>query len=181
MQNTMEAVIVHPNTPLPTAMMANDKQVRTLIRSIVNWRNKMLERPKPERFLCLDCETAFHDRRRPKAFAVAVSLLGNGRQAWTIGICKHCVDKGDAALLQKVRGAVADVLPGPDACRGWSRLSLCRSHEGGAAGWRELRGRGGAARRGAAARAAAWLVWSFAVAKQHCAPTGFCCGGVSVF
>ena len=61
----------------------------------------MLQRPKPERFLCLDCETSFHDRRRPGAFAVAVPLVGDSQQAWTIGICKRCADKGDAALLQK--------------------------------------------------------------------------------
>src|SRR5262245_59364645 len=97
----MEAVIVHPNRLLPPRMMTDDDQVRIVIQGVVNWRNEMLQRPKPERFLCLDCETSFHDRRLPGAFAVAVPLLGDGQQAWTIGICKRCVDKGDAALLQK--------------------------------------------------------------------------------
>ena len=42
MQNTMEAVIVRPNCLLPPRMMADDDQVRTVIQSVVNWRNAML-------------------------------------------------------------------------------------------------------------------------------------------
>src|SRR5262245_30763295 len=124
MQNTMEAVIVHPNCLLPSRMMADNDQVRIVIQSMVNWRNEMLQRPKPER-------TSFHDRRRPGAFAVAVPLLGGGQQAWTIGICKRCVDKGDAALLQKVVERLRAYYPDlTDIGGGWPRLGGARTVRG---------------------------------------------------
>jgi hypothetical protein len=51
----MEAVIVDPNTLLPPAMMPTTNRY---VRSSEHRQlaNKMLARPKAERFLCLDCE-----------------------------------------------------------------------------------------------------------------------------
>jgi hypothetical protein len=63
----------------------------------------MSKRPKPQRFLCLDCDTSFHARRMPEAFAVTLPFMRDGEQVQAImtGICRRCAEKENGALLQK--------------------------------------------------------------------------------
>jgi hypothetical protein len=86
MQNVMEAVIVDHPLGLPPSLR-DDDHVLIVMRSIGHWLAEMAKRPKPQRFLCLDCDTTFHARRMPEAFGMAVPLMADkGRQAWTTGI-----------------------------------------------------------------------------------------------
>ena len=69
MQNVMEVVIVTANDM--SALSGRDgEQVALVFRSIGNWLAKMHKRSKPQRFMCLDCDTEFHVRRMPEAFAI---------------------------------------------------------------------------------------------------------------
>jgi hypothetical protein len=101
MQNVMQAMIVDSNNlSLPT--ISDDAQALTIYRCIAAWLVDMAGREKRRRFLCLDCDAEFHDRRRPAAFAVSVPLMRGGGQAWATGICRHCAVKEDDKLLQKM-------------------------------------------------------------------------------
>ena len=83
--------------------MRGDDHVSIVTRSIAHWLTEMAKRPKPRRFLCLDCDTTFHARRMPEAFAMAIPLIADGeREAWTTGVCRHCMEKDLAVLLQKL-------------------------------------------------------------------------------
>ena len=85
----MEVVIVTANDM--SALMGRDgEQAALVFRSIAKWLAEMHRRPKPQRFLCLDCDTAFHARRMPEAFAVTLPFaLEEGSQAVTVGICRR--------------------------------------------------------------------------------------------
>ena len=100
MQNVMEAVIVDHPLGLPPSLRGDD-HVRIVIQSIGHWLAEMARREKPQRFMCLDCDTTFHARRMPEAFGMAVPLIAEeGRPAWTTGTCRRCAEKEHAALLQ---------------------------------------------------------------------------------
>jgi hypothetical protein len=102
MQNVMHAVIVDERLMLPRTMRSNE-QMQVVLQSIGHWLREMAERAKPERFLCLDCDTTFHARRMPDAFAMAIPVIPEkGKQAWITGVCWRCADKGDAALLENL-------------------------------------------------------------------------------
>ena len=102
MQNVMEAVIVDHSLGLPPSLRGDD-HVLIVMRSIGHWLAEMAKRPKPQRFLCLDCDTTFHARRMPEAFGMAIPPMADeGRQAWTTGICRRCAEKDHVVLLQKL-------------------------------------------------------------------------------
>ena len=82
MQNVMEAVIVNRNEMLSLMMRENEK-THVVGRNIANWLANMGRRSKPQRFLCLDCDVTFHDRRVPEAFAVTLPFAQEGGQAVT--------------------------------------------------------------------------------------------------
>jgi hypothetical protein len=91
MQNVMEAVIVSHSDMVSRVMtMREDEQTIVVCRSIAKWLVAMSERPKPKRLLCLDCDTSFHARRMPEAFAVTLPFMQAGEQvqALTTGICR---------------------------------------------------------------------------------------------
>ena len=100
MRNVMEAVIVTANDM--SALRGRDgDQAALVIRSIAKWLAEMHKRPKPQRLLCLDCDTTFHDRRLPEAFAVTLPFtLEEDSQAVTVGICRRCAEKEAAVLMQ---------------------------------------------------------------------------------
>ena len=104
MKNVMEAVIMSHGDMLSRVMTRReDEQTIVVCRSVAKWLVEMTKRPEPQRFLCLDCDTSFHARRMPEAFAVTLPFLRDGEQvqAITTGICRHCAEKGNGALLQK--------------------------------------------------------------------------------
>jgi hypothetical protein len=84
-------------------MRREDEQTIVVCRSVAKWLVEMTKRPKPQRFLCLDCDISFHARRMPEAFAVTLPFMRDGKQvqAITTGICRRCAEKEDGALLQK--------------------------------------------------------------------------------
>ena len=100
MQNVMEVVIVTANDM--SALRGRDgEQAALVFRSIGNWLAKMHKRSKPQRFMCLDCDTEFHARRMPEAFAVTLPFaLDEDSQAVTVGVCRRCAEKETAALMQ---------------------------------------------------------------------------------
>jgi hypothetical protein len=101
MRNIMEIVIVTADDIMSMLRGRDEEQVAMVIRSIAKWLAEMHKRPKPQRFLCLDCDTTFHDRRMPEAFAVTLPFaIEEGSQAVTTGICRRCVDKEAEALTQ---------------------------------------------------------------------------------
>lgn len=102
MPNVMHMVIVDERLMLP-GPMRSDEQMQVVRQGIGHWLREMARRAKPERLLCLDCDTTFHARRMPEAFAMAVPVIPEkGKQAWTTGVCRRCADKGDVALLEKL-------------------------------------------------------------------------------
>jgi hypothetical protein len=90
MQNVMEVVFADRSCVLP--LTTDDEQAREVFRGIGNWLGEMAKRSKPQRFLCLDCDITFHDRRKPETFAVTVPFVRDGGQTVTIGICRHCAE-----------------------------------------------------------------------------------------
>ena len=100
MQNVMEVVIVTADDM--SALMGRDvEQAALVFRSIAKWLAEMHRRPKPLRFMCLDCDTTFHARRMPEAFAVTLPFTpAEDSQAVAVGICRHCVEKEAATLMQ---------------------------------------------------------------------------------
>ena len=73
-QNVMEVVIVTADDM--SALMGRDAEQAALVfRSIAKWLAEMHRRPKPLRFMCLDCDTTFHARRMPEAFAVTLPFM----------------------------------------------------------------------------------------------------------
>ena len=100
MQKVMEVVIVTANDM--SALRGRDgEQAALIFRSIGNRLAKMHKRSKPQRFMCLDCNTEFHARRMPEAFAAALPFaLDEDSQAVTVGICRRCAEKETAALMQ---------------------------------------------------------------------------------
>jgi hypothetical protein len=100
MRNVMEVVIVTEND-MSALRGRGSEQVILAARSIANWMAEMRKRPKPRRFLCLDCDTTFHEHRPPEAFAVTLPFVPEeGKQAMTTGICRRCADKDARALTQ---------------------------------------------------------------------------------
>jgi hypothetical protein len=102
MQNVVHVVIVDERLMLPSTMRS-DEQMQVVLQSIGYWLREMAGRAKPERFLCLDCDTTFHAHRMPEAFAMVVPVIPEkGDRTWTTGVCWRCADKGDVALLDKL-------------------------------------------------------------------------------
>ena len=102
MKNVMEAIIVNRNDIVTPLRGREKEQVTIVLRSVANWLADMRRRPKPQRFLCLDCDTTFHARRMPEAFAVTLPLMPEeGHQAAATGICRRCAEKDSGALIQK--------------------------------------------------------------------------------
>jgi hypothetical protein len=105
MKNVTEAVVMSYSDMLSrVTTRREDEQTIAICRSVAKWLVEMTKRSEPQRFLCLDCDTSFHARRMPEAFAVTLPFLRDGERsaaAALAGICRHCAEKGNGALLQK--------------------------------------------------------------------------------
>jgi hypothetical protein len=103
MQNVMEAVIVTADN-IMAPMLQGDARAIAAAQLIGKWLAEAAKRPKPRRFLCLDCDTEFHARRMPEAFAINFPYARDpeGFQSMVTGICRRCAEeKGESTLLAK--------------------------------------------------------------------------------
>jgi hypothetical protein len=101
MKNVMEAVIVNGDDMM-ASLMAGDERAIAAARSIAKWLAEMARRAKQKRFLCLDCDVAFHARRLPEAFAMNLPFAEDCGSILVTGICQRCVEeKEGSVLLQK--------------------------------------------------------------------------------
>jgi hypothetical protein len=81
------------------------------VRSIAHWLATSAARAKRERFLCMDCDTTFHDRRMPEAFMVVTPFAAEIGPSIVTGICRRCADRDDAELLQAAFNAMRKLYP----------------------------------------------------------------------
>lgn len=91
-------------------MLQDDPDSVIAIRSIAKWLFVMGRRGKQNRFLCMDCDTTFHERRMPEAFMVVTPFAAHSHSIVT-GICSRCANRDDAELLRAAFNAMRKLYP----------------------------------------------------------------------
>ena len=104
-------VCVIRHTHMLNMLIDNNPDSIIAVRSIGHWLSEMGSRRKSERFLCMDCDTTFHDRWMPDAFMVVTPFAATSGHAIVTGICRLCANRDDAELRQVAFNSMRQLYP----------------------------------------------------------------------
>jgi hypothetical protein len=112
-RGAVQACIIHRTDVLALllAAAAGNVDARIITDSIETWMRDAQHRDKANRFLCLDCETTFHQRRIPDAFLVVTPFATLSGHAIGTGICRRCANRDDDQLMAKAIDGVHKIYP----------------------------------------------------------------------